>query len=209
MAHPAAQVVAVESLEAWFRESLSGALVSQKVAAEQPTEHYMVRLLTGFARAENLYEHAQGSGYCLKPLAQMLATSLEAPSPEERHQALRRMGDVSLFIAGFFADSLSRKSVDVDYYSRMGESAYGTLSMLPPPSPRSAALAEVFGELAKKFTAFVDVLNEIAQQAKVFDERDVLRLYDVWLRTGSRRAAEKLRGLGLQPVLAAHTSFVH
>jgi hypothetical protein len=209
MSHPAAQVVAVESLEAWFRESLSGALASQKVAAEQPTEHYMVQLLTGYARAENLYEQAQGGSHGLKPLAQMLAASLEAPSPEERHQALRRMGDVSLFIAGFFADSLSCKSVDVDYYSHMGESAYGTLSTLPAPNPRGAALAEVFAELARKFTEFVDVLNEIAQQAKVFDERDALRLYELWLRTGSRRAAEKLRGLGLQPALAAQTRFMH
>lgn len=203
----AAAVLPVESLEAWFRQSLSGALASQKVAAAQPTEHYMVHLLTVFARAENFYDRAQGCEP--QPLAQMLAAALDSRSPEERHQLLRRLGDVSLFIAGFFSESFARKAVDVDYYSRMGETAYGTLSMLPPLHARGAALAEVFDELARKFRGFVDALNEIAQQARVFDQRDVLRLYEIWLRTGSRRAAGKLRDLGLQPALAARSGYLH
>lgn len=203
------QVLAVESLEAWFHSSLTGALASQKVEAAVPTEHYMVRLLTAFSRSENLYEQVHGGRYGLRPLAQMLGAALESRSLDERHQLLRRLGDVSLFIAGFFAESLGHKAVDLDYYSRMGETAYGTLSTLPAPNRRTDALTDVFGELAAKFTGFVDVLNEIAQQAKVFDERDVLRLYEVWLRTGSPRAAGKLRNLGVQPATAAHSAFSH
>ncbi len=203
------EVIPISNLEDWFRKSIAGALTHRGVEAEIHTEHYMVRLATHFARAENLYEYTEQGGAGLKPLALMLADAFEHSSGEERQHTLQRLGDVALFIAGFFADSLNHKAVDVDYYSRMGGTAYGVLAGLPARSLRDAALIAVFEELAEKFVDFVDVLNEVAQQARVFDQQDILRLYELWVRTGSRRAADKLRELGVQPAAAAHTRFTH
>ena len=53
-------------------------------------------------------------------------------------------------------------------------------------------------ELAEKFRDFVDVLAEIRDSGKAA-AIDVLRLYEVWLKTGSRRAARLLREHGLEP----------
>jgi hypothetical protein len=57
----------------------------------------------------------------------------------------------------------------------------------------------VFAELSARFTDLVDVLNEVRHAAGASRDRDVLRLYDLWLATGSSRAARLLRGLGVQP----------
>ena len=192
------RVEAVTNLDEWFKDSLGTALQKQQVSMDPATEHYMVNLLSCFARAENLYEVTR-DGYGLKPLAIMLADALESPSPMARHIALQRLGDVSLFISGFFQDSLARRAVDVDYYARMGGGAYDTLSGLPPRTVREHALHSVFGELAAKFMQCVEVIADVAQQARVFDERDVLRLYDVYLKTGSARAKRALTGLGIVP----------
>ncbi len=202
-------VVAVSSLEDWFRQSIGGALEKRHVAAEAHTEHYMVRLATDFARSENLYEYTHDGGYGLRPLARMLTDAFEASTLELRQQILQRLGDVALFIAGFFADSLSHKSVDVDYYSHMGEAAYGSLAEMPARTLRETALNGVFVELARKFGEFVDVLNEVAQQATVSGEQDIFRLYELWVRTGSRRAAEKLRELGVQPSESVRVRYMH
>ena len=202
-------VVAVSSLEDWFRQSIGGALEKRHVAAEAHTEHYMVRLATDFARSENLYEYTHNRGYGLKPLARMLTDAFEASTAELRQQTLRRLGDVALFIAGFFADSLRHKSVDMDYYSRMGEAAYGSLAEMPARTLRENALNAVFIELARKFSEFVDVLNEVAQQTKVSGEQDIFRLYELWVRTGSRRAADKLRELGVQPAESIRVRYMH
>lgn len=203
------QVIAVENLEDWFRQSIAGVLERRKVAAEAHTEHYVVRLATDFARSENLYSYSRDGGYGLKPLAGMLAEAFESGSTEVRQQLLQRLGDVALFIAGFFAEYLNHRSVDVDYYSRMGGAAYSALAEMPAASRREAVLSQVFAELARKFGEFVDVLNEVAHQARVFDERDLLRLYELWLRTGSQRAADKLHELGVHPALGARTRFTH
>ena len=49
-------------------------------------------------------------------------------------------------------------------------------------------LATVFAELEDKFQPLVDALNDISDSAAKHSQRDVLRLYELWHRTGSRRA---------------------
>lgn len=190
-------VMKVANLEDYFRDSLARATDARAVTAGEATQHYLVHVLVGFARAENFFEYADGS-YALRPLAMMLIDALEAKPGPERNLQLRRLGDVALFISGFFGDSLSRRAVDVDYYSRMGETAYATL-LHSPASRRDELLADVYGELSEKFLKFVDAFADVAQEARVFDERDILRLYEVWVRTGSERAAEILQRLGIEP----------
>lgn|SRR5690606_12200560 len=190
-------VMTVSNLEDYFRDSLRRVTRARAVAAREATQHYLVNLLAGFARSENLFLQSV-NGAELRPLALMLSDALDEPAGPERNLLLRRLGDVALFIAGFFGDSLARKPVDVDYYSRMGEAAYSTLSNAPA-SRRDLLLADVYAELADKFLQFVDALADISQEARVFDERDVLRLYEVWVKTRSPRAAELLQKLGIQP----------
>jgi hypothetical protein len=159
-----------------------------------------VNVLTTFARSEELYETTD-EGPRLKPLAHMLAEAAEAPTSEQRNSALRRMGDVSLFIAGFFAQSFARKLIDIDYHIAMGGRAYGTLA----ETVRTHSTAEMFAELARKFQRLVDVLNEVAETAYVHSDKDVLRLYEIWMKTGSPRAYAILRRLGVAPVMATRT----
>ncbi len=57
----AVQVVPVTNLREFFRDSLQTALAKQRVAVEDQTEHYVVNLLTLFARSEALVRsHAAG-----------------------------------------------------------------------------------------------------------------------------------------------------
>jgi len=206
--HRSGQVMAVESLEAFFHESVDAALRKQQLEVREHTAHYVVNLLTLFSRSEALYAEA-GEGRRTRPLALMLADALEAPSEEERHHALQRIGDVALFIAGFFSDSLAHRSVDVDYYIYMGGNAYGSLSHGVRGTRQGRLYGEVFGELAAKFQPMVDVLNEVSDSARQLSDHDLLRLYELWMRTGSRRARALLRRLGVEPTNEAITRFKH
>jgi len=47
----------------------------------------------------------------------------------------------------------------------------------------------------------VDALNEVSEMAHQHDQRDVLRQYEIWLKTGSPRAHGILRSLGVEPTL--------
>lgn len=194
----AERVTLVASLQEFFKDSVSEAMRRQKLKAEDQTAYYVVNLLTLFSRSEALYERTQ-SGIGLKPLAIMLAEAADTPNHGERHLALQRVGDVSLFVAGFFADSFAEKAVDVDYYVHMGGSAYGSLSEHVRGTPQGKAFGSIFSELAQKFQEFVDVLNDVRHKAQSKQDHDVLRLYELWLRTGSKRAEGLLRSLGIEP----------
>jgi hypothetical protein len=204
---PSTRVVPVADLREFFRDELHGALEKQQVAFEDQTEYYVVNLLTLFSRSEALYEKTP-EGARLKPLVVMLSEALEAPSGEDRNRGLQRLGDVSLFIAGFFAQSFARKLIDIDYHIAMGGRAYATLAETMGRG-RGRVLGKVFNELAEKFQPMVDALNEVSETSYQHTDRDILRLYEIWLKTGSRRCFGLLKRLGVNPTAAGGTAFAH
>jgi len=104
-------------------------------------------------------------------------------------------------VAGFLSHGFARRLVDVDYHIAMGGRAYGTLADTCGPGARGRALAGVFSELAAKFNRLVDALNDVSEMSWRQSDRDVLRLYEVWLKTGSPRAHGLLREFGVSPAV--------
>lgn len=202
------RVVQVQNLADYFRTSIDGVISRQGVDVDPHAAHYVVNLLTLFSRSEEFFED-HGESYGLRPLALMMADAAEARSVAERNYALQRIGDVALFISGFFADSLANKAVDVDYYIYMGGSAYGSLSEEVRRTFRGRAFAGIYRELAEKFQVLVDVLNEVRDEARGESDRDLLRTYEIWLKTGSRRARNLLADNGIVPISDARLKGRH
>ena len=202
------RVVQVQNLTDYFRTSIDGVISRQGVDVDPHAAHYVVNLLTLFSRSEELYED-RGDSYGLRPLALMLADAAEARTAAARNHALQRIGDVALFISGFFADSLVNKAVDVDYYVYMGGNAYGSLSEEVRGTFRGNAFADIYRELAVKFQVLVDVLNEVRDEARGESDRDLLRTYEIWLKTGSRRARKLLADNGVVPISDARLKGRH
>jgi hypothetical protein len=201
-------VVQVPNLADYFRTSIDGVISRQGVDVDPHAAHYVVNLLTLFSRSEELYED-HGESYGLRPLALMMADAADASTPQKRNYVLQRIGDVALFISGFFADSLAHKAVDVDYYIHMGGSAYGSLSEEVRGTFRGNAFADIYRELAVKFQVLVDVLNEVRDEARGESDRDLLRTYEIWLKTGSRRARKLLADNGVVPISDARLKGRH
>jgi hypothetical protein len=192
-------LVAVSSLREFFRDAFHAATERQNLEIEEQSEQYVVNLLTMFSRADALYEKTP-EGLRIRPLAHMLAEALDAPSAAARQRALQRLGDVSLFIAGFFARSFARKLIDIDYHIAMGGNAYGSLADSMQRSASGRSIAAIYAELAQKFQRLVDALNEVSEMSYVHSDADILRLYEIWMRTGSARAHGLLNRLGVRPV---------
>jgi hypothetical protein len=202
------ELLQVASLREFFRESVDSAMDANHLSASTEASHYVVNLLTLFARAEVFHDSADDAAG-RRPLALMLSDALDAPTAPERQYALQRLGDISLFVAGFFASDLQHSVVDIDYYISMGGGAYNSLSTQSRETSRGRAFAEIFAELGDKFDRFVDVLNDVRDQAGSASDADVLRLYDVWLKTGSPRAARLLRRQGIHTLPPGRTSRAH
>jgi hypothetical protein len=177
------------SPQEFFKELVESAMTRQHVRAADLTEFYLVNLLCQYIRLDG----TDRPGEQTQPLALRLARAIESGGFEQRAR-LRSIGDFSLFMSGFFSDSLKRTAVDIDYYKSMGEYAYGSLSRSDED-----AFATVFGELSRKFVGFVDVFADISERTTLASATDVLRLYERWLRTGSERDGQKLVERGILP----------
>ena len=177
-----------ESPTEYFKELVETAMEHQRVVVRNLTSFYLVNLLTGFVHSDRSSSTAAD-----EPLGIRLARALQEGGSLQR-DGLREVGDLSLFISGFFADSLTRSLVDVGYYIQLGECAYGSLA-----KRRDPALSEVFDELAGKFSACVDVLSEVSERSALASNADVLRLYEKWMRTRSRRSGDLLAERGIVP----------
>lgn len=184
---PAVSLNIVTQPSEYFRQQIARALENQRLQVGTHTEFYLVNLLNQFMLSENF----KGG----EILALLLAEAMTAVDRGQRDYGLRRLGDVSLYTAGFFGDSLARKVVDIDYYIGMGRTAYGNLAR----SGMDQSSRKVFIELADSFHRLVDVLAEISETALRLSAADILRLYEVWLKTGSERAEKRLKDAGIIP----------
>jgi hypothetical protein len=182
-----------ESLETFFQAEVDLAFKAEGLPAGGPAEPYLVRLLATYA-AQPIEERPLGLRYFEAHLA----------SPRERRSCLREIGDTSLFLSGFWGDSLGNRLVDVDYYIDLGGTAYAELARdrarirddLGPHGPSHGA--EVFAELATHFGRFVGVLMTISHRTThARSNRDVVRLYERWMRTKSGWAARRLAEEGV------------
>ena len=186
-----------ESPTEFFRDLVESAMQNQRVAARELTSFYVVNLLAAYVHSDRAPAAATD-----EPLGARFARALQGAGVTQRDD-LRKVGDQSLFISGFFSDSLNRSLVDVDYYIRLGECAYRSLAQ-----HEDDALGEVFDELSGKFTRFVDVLGEVSERTSLSSNADVLRLYEKWLRTRSRRSGDLLASKGIVPNASIGKRFV-
>ena len=179
-------IVSSTSLSEFFHEQLGSALRNQGMPTREEVEAYLVNLLAAYSTWAPTDE----------PLGVKLAEA-QLAAPEERVRALRQVADTSLYLSGFFAESLSRRLVDVDYYISLGGSAYGQLARTY--GRRHAAASEVYDELGHHFGDYVEVLAEVSQTSSLGTSAGVVQLYERWLRTGSDWAERRLRKSGVVP----------
>lgn len=196
-----ARVIASADLREYFHETIGDALNKQGVDATVETVYYIVNLLTVFQRSDRLFD-LHGDRLEIRPLALLYADALEGRGPEERNRIMQRMGDVALFVSGVFSDSFPRRLIDIDYYIAMGSNAYGYLSGSMRGTSRGDTFCAIFEELSANFTRFVDALSGLGDSAVLGSDADILRQYELWLKTGSRRARERLRRSGIEPSVA-------
>lgn len=196
------RVITSSDLVHYFRDEVSDAKDSLGIDMSEYLEFYLVNLLSEYGRRGSAPTPGE------EPLALLYKRALESSAPQ-RVQILKGIGDLALFVSGFFIEFVERSLVDVDYYVGMGGTAYDSVSNIVGSQPRGEAFAELYGQLAVRFTELVDLLNEIAERSRdnSEDNTSLLRMYDQWARTGSERIRRLLLEKGLVPADGIPTEY--
>lgn len=183
----------IVSTRDFFNNAIQEAMLNLHVNATPLAQGYLVEVLEKHVATDSLFDETDATGKRTRDTLAELYFKAQASEPRARIELLRRLGDRSLYISGFFADSLQRKVVDVDYYIDMGGTAYATIaSEMAEELP-----SKVFKELATRFLEFADVFSHISTKSKLTDEANILRLYELYSKTGSNFVRQKLHDRGL------------
>lgn len=183
----------------FFHQRVKASLRNQHISITTTSEHYLVSLLVDFTLSDKLFNL---TGKDNRPLA-IIYHQARLETAGTKIKILKELGDFSLFITGFFPDSLNRKVCDVDYYILLGRSAYEHLSAIFEKHDKGS-FTLLYDELAKKFVALTDILAEISSTSATQWNDGILRLYERWLKTRSRRDEQLLCKRGIVPNHTIH-----
>lgn len=192
-------IVTAQSVSVFFGEAVEDAIRARGVSATDGATHYLVSLLADYAHPD----HRTGEALD-RPLTLLLDEALHVQDAAERFERLRTIGDGVLYGCGFFSDHFEARGVDPKYLHGIGTRAYGTASSML--RCRAEDVPDLFGELAEKFDAFVDVVAEVADATIAMSaesSRGILKAYERWLKTGSNRLASALTSKGVVPTRGA------
>ncbi len=180
-------LVVGSTLKEFFRMLVGEVVSRQKVTLGEVTEFYVVNLLSEFAEAEKLLGN--------EPLAVLYHQAMQQER-DQKIRTLRKLGDVSLYTAGFFSDSLRDRVVGPDYYIQMGGTAYGAIAQMSS----SSSFSSVYWELHQKFRTVVEVLEEIAARGMAAQgPGGQVKVLESFTRSGSERLGQVLLDAGVMP----------
>jgi Mor family transcriptional regulator len=178
------RVEVIESSQNYFTEVIIDAIEKRKFSTSPPVTQYLVGLLeSNLVTANASFNSTLGE-------ALLIAYQAQRPAKIE---LLKKLGDTSLYMSGFFGDSLRRKIIDIDYYADIGGAAYGNLAN----EMANEVQGQVYREFSTRFLDYVDLLTYISQNSLIQSNQDLLRLYERYVMTGSELAKQQLVEKGL------------
>lgn len=146
---------------------------------DEEIESYLVFMLMRHLRQPELARSVIALGF-LEGLRQQ---------GKARTEALQRVGDHCLLLAGLFPEQARRRCVGPEYFVHMGRNAYGELWSKP-----------LFVALARHFVLLADILSQIRAGNALLKLPHLYELQERWENTGSRFALEQIAARGCTPV---------
>ncbi len=182
----------------FFRNQVTEASQSLSLKLPEDIEFYLVNLLCEFVSP--LAMRIGEENVLDKPLALMMAKAMDS-SPDDQIKVLKRLGDTSLYVSGYFQDCFKRKAVDVSYYMDMGSVAYEKTAKLMRDYKHDNHFSKVYSTLSQEFKKLVAVIMEVAESLVASRKDDILGTYLKWQSTHSQRLRRILEDQGVEPVL--------
>ena len=186
------QMLVAANIRDYFRESLAQAMRRSTIRVSETAQVYLVNLLSEFCRAEAAFA---GTDAGEKPVMADLLLRAHDAEPQEAVRIYKHMGDSSLYLSGFFGESVEAAAVGVDYYVSIGEGAYANVAGLMRPT--AASSSALFAELSDRFRALVDLLTVMSLADAGADNQKLLGVLQRYHRTGHPGLRDTLERAGV------------
>ncbi len=179
----------------FFREQICTAASDLRMELDEHLEFYLVNLLCEFINPAQL-QIDESMDVLDTPLALILKKALES-TPSTQIKVYKRLGDTSLYVAGYFQDFFNRRTYDADYYIAMGVAAYERTSVLMRNHRNDVHFASIYAELSQEFRKLVAIIGNVSESISPARPRDLISTFTRWQQTPSEKLRKELEELGL------------
>ncbi len=169
----------MKEIELFFLKEIQDTSSLMKLKFNEEIIHYLNNLLI-FNLNNNLTELY---------LVDLFKDCLEAKSKNEKFMKNKLLGDCALLTSGYFRDSIKNKQISKSYYFDMGKVAYQNAS-------NYATHPHLFISLCQNYERCSNLLNELSVHIRVYRDKDLLKVLDIWNLTKSLSAQKRLAELG-------------
>lgn len=154
-----------------FRDYIKNELHLADGSLSCEVKNYLADLLYFYVRKDRFYEyHCDPDSGCEKTLVSLYGKIHSARASEKIH-LFKKMGDLSLYLSGFFRSAIKKKIVGVSYYEDMGQSAYCYLADC------YGSQDNVFTSLYRQFKNLAESLFYIQKKSELKNNRQSIALY--------------------------------
>ena len=192
-------ITVATDLTEFFIGRISDVLQRQKKEASQESQKYLAGLLSHFALTENLHAYSTGADEEVPSPRNVSDVFMAVTHFAEKQPSmlLKRAGDYSLYMTGFFPGSMKFSWFNDRHFREMGIRAYEMLAT----RNLSSDLKLVFKEMSHHFVDYTHIISEIQLDAEGNRNEALVNLFESWNQYGNKVGLEVLLRKGLTPVI--------
>ena len=188
------QVMTAVIKQVSFRDYIKKELSSADSSLSCEVIDYLADLLCFYLRSDRFYQRrGRPEGGCEETLVSLYGKIHSAKARREKIYLFKKMGDLSLYVSGFFRSAVEKKTVDVSYYENMGQSAYGYIADC------YGSQKNIFSALSRRFRNLSESLFYIQKKSELKDNKTAVALYREYMTKKKTPALKRLLQEGRFP----------
>jgi hypothetical protein len=151
----------IVTAEEYFTEAVKESAAKNKIQMEPEDQVYLTHILVKYIPSISFHRPIQEDSLSAPPttFAEIYLTALGSDEPRKK-ELLQIVGDKSLYLIGYFPESISKKPVNESYYASIGSAAYRNLHALS----RNKGLSGLYRRFAGRFMDFANILKQIKKK---------------------------------------------
>ncbi len=153
------KIVLETSLQVFFFDHLQEFNKKSITPLTNETIYYSSIVMNNFSESSRLFEQVENKSR-EKLLGIKLLESSQY-SKEKQKSILKDIAETSLFVCGFFADSLNKKIIDQKYYEDLGKIAYQRLNAF---SPSYYDIPSFYNKMARHFSDVTLLMSLVSKK---------------------------------------------
>lgn len=163
------KIILSSNLQGYFFDGLIELNKKSLCPVPESVLYYSSEVLEKHALSSDFFEISEGKvREKILGIKLLEATQL---SRVEQKKVFREVGEMSLLVCGYFAESVNKKLVDTNYYAQLGKMAYGNLNNI---APSFLDIPSFYKLVATCFESLTTLLAIMASKNRRGDDKHLL-----------------------------------